>query len=230
MSKILKTLIGILLIPAAIGAGKSFYLLISRIDPASNVLHMFEKGVLTYLLLHVLIIRPVYLYVLGHELVHVLATWLCGGKVLSFNVTPSGGNVATSKTNFFIELSPYFVPFYTLLLGPLFMILKTIKLDIPNMPVIFLFLVGLTLTFHFVMTIEALRLKQADIAKSGFIFSIILIFIGNLIVVMAVFSPFFNDISFVSFLKISTDYSREIYQQLGNKALKLARIVGVWQI
>ena len=108
MLKLFKALIGILLLPVAIAAGKTFYLLISAIDPASNTLHILERGVLCYLLIHVLIMRPTYIYVLGHELVHVVATWLCGGRVVSFNVSPSGGNVATSKTNFFIECSRCF--------------------------------------------------------------------------------------------------------------------------
>jgi hypothetical protein len=228
MLKILKILIGILLLPAAIGAGKAFYILLSSIDPASSALHVLERGVLVYLLFHVLVMRPAYLYVLGHEFVHVLATWLCGGRVVSFNVTPSGGNVATSKTNFFIELSPYFVPLYTLLLGPLLMLLKSLNVNIPNMSGTFLFLVGVTLAFHFVMTVEVLRMQQSDIAKSGFIFSIVLIFIGNLIIIMAVFSPFFDDLSFVKFFKSSAFYSREIYQLLYTKVLKIARIATIW--
>ncbi|MGB2630880.1 MAG: hypothetical protein WBD24_06290 [Candidatus Omnitrophota bacterium] len=228
--RILKTLVGILLLPVAVGTGTAFYVLISSIEPASGSLHILERGVLIYLLVHVFVMRPAYLYVLGHEFVHVLATWLCGGKVLSFNVTPSSGNVVTSKTNFFIELSPYFVPFYTLLLGLIFLVLRSTDIYIPHLSGIFLFLIGVTLAFHFVMTTEVLKVQQSDIAKSGFIFSMVLIFIGNLIIVMAVFSPFFEGISFVDFLKSSVTYSGDIYRQLVEKLLEIVRIVGVWQI
>ncbi|MGB2599034.1 MAG: hypothetical protein WBB86_04665 [Candidatus Omnitrophota bacterium] len=229
MRKILKTIIGILLLPAAVGTAKAFYIFISGISVLSNSLHLLERGVLAYLLLHVLVMRPVYFYVLGHEFVHVLATWLCGGKVVSFNVTPSGGNVVTSKSNFFIELSPYFIPIYTLLMGLLFFVFRKMSLDIPYMSAVFLFSVGVTLAFHFVMTTEVIKLQQSDIAKSGFIFSFVLIFIGNLIVITAVFSPIFESISFVSFLKSSFIYSKGIYQQLGDKVLEIARIVGSWR-
>ena len=230
MLRILKTLIGILLLPVAVGAGKAFYVLISGVGASSSSLHLLEKGVLAYLLLHVLIMRPVFIYVLGHEFVHVLATWLCGGKVVSFNVTPSGGNVATSKTNFFIELSPYFVPIYTLLLGPLFLLFRTLNLDIPHMSNVFLFFVGVTLAFHFVMTTEVMKLQQSDIAKSGFIFSLVLIFIGNLIVIMAVFSPIFANISFMGFLGRSVAYSQDIYHQLYTKILQIISIASSWKV
>ena len=225
--KFLKTLIGILLIPVAIGTGKAFYALISDISLVSNVLRLLERGVLLYLLFHVIVIRPVYIYVLGHEFVHVLATWICGGKVVSFNVAPSGGNVSTSKTNFFIELSPYFVPIYTILLGPVFLLLRATGKTFPHISAVFIFLIGITLAFHFVMTSEVLRMEQMDIARSGFVFSLVIIFVGNLIVVMAVFCPIFDNLSFVSFIKDSALNSAELYRLIYGKALGF---VSTWKV
>ena len=124
----------------------------------------------------------------------------------------------------------FFIPIYTLLLAPIFMILKSIDIYIPYLSGIFLFLIGMTLAFHFVMTTEILKIQQSDIARSGFIFSMILIFIGNLAIVMAVFSPFFESISFVDFCRGAVTYSGDIYRQLVNKLLQLVQIVGVWQI
>ncbi|MFH1856396.1 MAG: hypothetical protein ABH836_04085, partial [Candidatus Omnitrophota bacterium] len=218
--RFLKTLLGILLLPVAVGTALSFYALILDIGFASNMFHLFERGVLIYLLFHVFVARPVYLYVLGHEFVHVLATWLSGGSVVSFNVTPRGGSVVTSKTNFFIELSPYFVPLYTLLIGPAFFILKAAGVQIPFMSAIFVFVVGITLAFHFAMTAEALKLRQSDVGKSGIIFSFVLIFIGNLIVVMAVFCPVFADLSFVGFIKNSWANSWDIYTGIYGKIME----------
>ncbi|MFH1553166.1 MAG: hypothetical protein ABID83_05995 [Candidatus Omnitrophota bacterium] len=190
----------------------AFYAQISGVGSYSSVLNVLEKGVLAYLLFHVLVIRPAYLYVLGHECVHVIATWLCGGKIVSFSVTPSGGSVVTSKTNFFIELSPYFVPIYTILLGPAFLFLRAAGKGSPFLSVVFVFFVGVTLAFHFVMTSEVIRLRQPDIVRSGLIFSLILIFICNLVIIMAVFCPLFDDLSFVSFIKSAWINSAEIYR------------------
>jgi hypothetical protein len=210
-AKFFKTLLGLAMIPVVMGTAKAFHVAISDISVFSGMLRVLERGVLSYLLFHLLIIRPVYLYVLGHECVHVLATWLCGGQVVSFNVTPSGGNVVTSKTNFFIELSPYFVPIYTILLGAIYTLMKAMDRTIPNMSIIFIFLIGVTLAFHFVMTAEVMKMQQSDIAKSGLIFSLVVIFVSNLVVVMAVFSPLFR-ISFVDFIKNSYANSVEYYR------------------
>jgi len=219
-SRFLKTILGILLLPVAVGAAKSFYGAIADIGFDSNLFHLFERGVLVYLVFHIFIAKPVYLYVLGHELTHVAATWISGGSVVSFNVTPRGGSVVTSKTNFFIELSPYFVPIYTLLLGPIFWALKTMGKEPPFMSAVFVFLIGVTLAFHFVMTSEALRLRQSDVGKSGIIFSLVLIFIGNLIVVMAVFCPFFSNLSFIAFIKSTAADSFNIYNGIYTKILE----------
>jgi len=212
--RLFKTIIGLLLIPVAIATARAFYLQISNIGSTfSNSLLILERGVLVYVLFHVLIMRPVSIYVFAHEFVHVIATWLCGGRVESFNMGESGGSVVTSKTNLFIELSPYFVPLYTLLLGPVFLILKATGVDmiIRNLGSIFLFLVGLTLAFHFVMTAEVLKIKQPDIARSGIIFSIVIIFVCNLIITMGVFCPFFQSVSFMAFIKSTATYSVKLY-------------------
>lgn len=211
LSKLFKTLLGVLLLPLAIGAAQAFYVQMSNISLFSGILRVIERGVLAYFALHLMVIRPVYLYVLGHECVHVLATWICGGHVVSFNVSPSGGNVVTSKTNFFIELSPYFVPLYTIFIGAAYVAARSMGMRIPHMSFIFLFLVGFSLAFHFVMTSEALRLKQPDIARSGLLFSFVIIFVGNLLVIMAVFSPLF-DMSFTRFIRDTGINAVEIYR------------------
>ncbi len=228
IAKFFKTLIGLLLIPVAIGTGKAFYSLISNISLFSGTLHILERGVLAYLLFHVLIFRPAYLYVLGHEAVHVLATWLCGGKVVSFNISPSDGNVVTSKSNFFIELSPYFVPLYTILLGPAFLVLRAMGMNGPKVSAVFVFLVGLTLAFHFVMTTEVLKLHQPDIIKSGLVFSLVLIFVFNLVIIMAVFSPIFDNLSFLEFLQQSASNTGELYRDLYSKTLGFVNTLELW--
>lgn len=227
IKRILKTLIGMLLIPVAIGTAQAFYSQVSAISILSGTLRILERGVFVYLIFHVLIMRPVYIYVLGHEFVHVLATWLCGGHVVSFSVTPSGGNVITSKSNFFIELSPYFVPIYTILAGAVFLLLRGMEKISPTMSAIFLFAVGVTLAFHFIMTTEVIKMKQPDIAKSGMVFSFVVIFVINLVVVMAVFAPFFK-LSFVEFIKASGLNSWEIYCLSYNKTLAFVNTYKIW--
>ena len=221
MLKIFRTLIGLLILPVAIGTAKAFGSAISDISFLNGVLHLLERGVLIYVLFHVLVLRPVYIYVLAHEFVHVIATWICGGKIVSFNVRPSGGNVVTSKTNFFIELSPYFVPLYTIIVGMIFAVIRATGKGPVFMSEILLFLIGITLALHLVMTAEALRVQQPDIMKSGVIFSYALIFIGNLIVVIGVFSIIFADVNFMDFIRNAYSSSMEIYRAVYAKILIL---------
>jgi len=221
MLKIFRTLIGLLILPVAIGTAKAFGSAISDISFLNGVLHLLERGVLIYVLFHVLVLRPVYIYVLAHEFVHVIATWICGGKIVSFNVRPSGGNVVTSKTNLFIELSPYFVPLYTIIVGMIFAVIRATGKGPVFMSEILLFLIGITLALHLVMTAEALRVQQPDIMKSGVIFSYALIFIGNLIVVIGVFSIIFADVNFMDFIRNAYSSSMEIYRAVYAKILIL---------
>jgi len=214
----LRTLAGVLLIPAAVGTAIAFYSSMRGIGAEDGVLLVMERGVLCYLLIHAFVMRPVYLYVLGHEFVHVLATWICGGKVERFRVTPSGGSVTTSKTNFFIELSPYFVPIYTIMIAPFFWLLERSANAGTFGPEIFVFLIGFTLAFHFVMTSDALKIRQSDVAKSGILFSAVLIFIANLVIVMAVFGPLFEQLSFVYFIKDAAANSGEMYMRIYDRS------------
>lgn len=227
IKKFFRTLIGIALLPVAFGVAESFYNQISSISIFSSTLHVLERGVLVYLLFHVLIARPAYIYVLGHEVVHVLATWICGGHVVSFNVTPSGGNVITSKTNFFIELSPYFIPVYTILLGFTYILLKGLGKSFPHMPLVFIFFIGVTLAFHFAMTTEVIKMQQPDIVKSGLIFSLIVILVVNLMIVMAVFCPLF-DLSFIKFIKSSVINSGELYISAYSNTLTFVNTHKFW--
>lgn len=225
--RIIRTIFGILLLPLAFAAGKAFFASISSISIYSDSLRLLERGALAYLVFHIFVWRPAYIYVWGHEFVHVIATWICGGKIQDFKVGPEGGGVITSKTNFFIELSPYFVPIYTLLLGPLYLGLKLFSVDIPNLSEIFLFAIGVTLAFHFVMTSEVLRIQQPDILKSGYTFSFVLIFTGNIILTMLVFAPAFG-VSLPGFFVDLYTTGADCYRIAYEKAAEYLGVAQAW--
>jgi len=214
--KIVKYLIGALLIPPAIAFSKTFYLELSRLDYLNVRMHIFIWGIVIYMLMHILLYKPVYLYTLGHESIHAVATWLCGGHITSFHVSNEGGSVSTSKSNFFIELSPYFVPVYTILL---ILVTPFIKSKLANVQILslYMFFLGFTLGMHLIMTAEAIKLRQTDILKSGYIFSFILIFIGNVIIVFLILSIFNSALSFKAYFLKSLICSKNIYLAVWNK-------------
>ncbi|MCA1964795.1 MAG: hypothetical protein LDL31_12700, partial [Prosthecobacter sp.] len=64
--------------------------------------------------------RPVHAYVLGHELSHLVAARAFGGRIFGWSASPSGGYVETDKTNTWITLAPYILPFYSVAVVLLF--------------------------------------------------------------------------------------------------------------
>ena len=160
--------------------------------------------------MHLFLFKPAYLYTLGHEITHVLATWLCGGGVKSFNVSEKGGQVQTTKSNAFINLSPYFVPTYTIILSILYFIIP-LFVKIENLSGIYFFLAGFTLALHLVFTADVLKVKQPDVVNTGYLFSLVMIYIINILLIAFVLSLLFKNISFEEFFYSAYNSSKNIY-------------------
>jgi hypothetical protein len=124
--------------------------------------------------------RPVFLYVLGHELTHAAVVKLCFGTVKRFHATSDGGYIETNKYNFFIALAPYLWPFYSI---PL-LAAWSLSLVIPGVPYfreIFLLGLGFTWMFHLTFTLWMLPKGQTDFRGPGLLFSFTLIYTVNVI-------------------------------------------------
>jgi len=211
VKKILKLLIGILVLPICITASIVLYGEISGIRAVSYLAHKyFLVGIIAYLVIHAVVFKPTYVYILGHELMHVIATWISGGRVTSFRISPQGGSVGTTKSNILIALAPYFFPFYTIVVAVLFFLTKLIfKQDTPYH--IFLFLIGLTLCFHIILTIDFLKIRQTDLLHAGHLFSICLIYIIDVIIIGLIFSLLFDSFLFLEFIRSIYFKSKAVY-------------------
>jgi hypothetical protein len=122
-------------------------------------------------------------YVFGHELTHVLWTWLFGGRVKRFKASATGGHVVVTRINFLITLSPYFFPLYAVLVV---LVLAVGSLFWSWWPyrVWFLLLLGAAYAFHVTLTWHALQTEQTDITDQGYLFSAVVIWLGNLSVLL----------------------------------------------
>lgn len=131
-------------------------------------------------------------YIFGHELTHALAAWSVGGKVLGFKVGESGGHVDLSHSNAFIALAPYCIPIYTLLLIFAYRLLLWLKPG-ARYDSLFPVLVGLTLAFHGLKTIEVIfDRRQPDLAQAGgVVFSLAWIALANGLVVLILLKALF---------------------------------------
>ncbi|MFH1790563.1 MAG: hypothetical protein ABH885_01065 [Candidatus Omnitrophota bacterium] len=216
MNKALKNIIGIVALPVAVGFSKVFCSMLSEVSYISSNMGLFLWGIILYMLMHILFWKPVYLYTLGHEAIHIIATWMCGGHVTSFSITNDGGSVTTSKTNVFIELSPYFVPIYTLVLIFMIPVVRYWFADADFFKYYALIL-GFSLGMHLIMTAEIIKLKQPDIANSGYAFSLTVIYVANLAIIFLVFSILIKELSFTQFVMKGLESSGDIYSRLWDR-------------
>ena len=209
--RVLKLLLGIFIIPVCIGVSAGLYEQISQIKAVSYYHQKyFVMGIVAYLVVHAIVFKPSYLYIFSHELMHAIATFVSGGRVTSFRVSPKGGSVAVTKSNLFIALAPYFFPFYTILITLIFFAAKfLLKSDINYNP--FLFAIGFTLAFHIILTVDFLKIRQTDLMHAGYLCSICLIYMVNIIVIGLIFSLLFSNVTFTEFLQDAYFKSRDIY-------------------
>ena len=201
---LLKTLLGILLLPVCYVTTVTFLGVFANESSAgallihSAPLWFFSTGVVLWVLFFCGFPRPVYVYVLGHELTHALFVYLCLGKVTSFKVDRTGGHIVTNRNNVLISLSPYFFPLYTTLtiigfgVAGLFVDLAAVHpgalffghVSFSWSWVLFL-LIGFTWAFHFTFTAWMITKDQPDLKQNGILFSLTLIYLINLLIISA---------------------------------------------
>jgi len=150
----------------------------------SEAVWMFSAGFILWLPIYFFFPRPIGLYVVGHELTHALFIRLCGGRVGRIHTTREGGYVLTDKNNVLIALSPYFVPFWTLislaLLGT-----AGFFLEIPWFDRLLFFVTGVTWAFHLTFTLSMIRQGQPDIDDNGRFFSLTFVYLSNVLIIAA---------------------------------------------
>lgn len=183
MPKWVKLVIAILLLPACIGAASA----LSRVVSAAGNAHTFWValigGAACWLTVFLLLPKPMLVYVFGHELTHAVWTWLCGGRVKRFKASASGGHVILTKSNFLIALAPYFFPLYAVLVILIFVVGHLIWNWQRLLPW-FHFLTGAAYAFHITLTWHILQTRQSDITDQGYIFSGVVIWLGNILVLL----------------------------------------------
>jgi hypothetical protein len=143
--------------------------------------------------------RPLLMYVFGHELTHAIWVWIMGGRVSQFKVGRDGGHIITDRNNFWIALAPYFFPIYSILAIAVYGALS-LFLDVTPYGRVLYAAIGITWAFHLTFTCWMITKKQSDLTQHGTFFSLVVIYLMNLlllIVMLVIASP---QITFVDFL------------------------------
>lgn len=215
-----KFIITVLSAPFLISASYAFYAGIGGIYSLDENQRFFIIGAVTYLIVHTVLFKPNFIYIFGHEMTHAIATFISFGKVKSFKVSKKGGEVKTTKSNFFISLAPYFFPTYTLIIILAWFIAGKF-MDVNGLIYPFFFAVGFTLVFHFVMTVEFLKVKQPDLIKSGYLFSIALIYMVNVSLAALILNFVFGDFSFKVYANTLYSSGMDIYSGIFKQLFSL---------
>ena len=183
MPKWLKTVLAVLLLPACIGAVSALLRVMRTTGNADTFWVAFIGGAACWLVVFLLLPKPMLIYVFGHELTHALWTWMFGGRVKRFKATANGGHVVVSRTNFLIVLAPYFFPLYAVLVVGVFTV-GHLAFGWARHLVWFHFFLGAAYGFHLTLTAYTLRTRQSDITSQGYVFSAVIIFLGNISVLL----------------------------------------------
>src|SRR5258707_15685925 len=100
MLKWCKTIVAVLLLPLCLGALRALWLVLRSSGQATTIWVAILSGVACWLVIFMLLPKPMWVYVFGHELTHALWTWLFAGRVKKLKVTSKGGHVVVTKNNF----------------------------------------------------------------------------------------------------------------------------------
>ena len=178
MPKWFKFFAGILLLPVCAGAATALWKIVVVSGHADTIRVTTLAGACCWLAIYFILPKPMWIYVLGHELTHALWAWLFGGQVKRLKVTSKGGHVIVTKTNFLIALAPYFFPLYAAIVVAVFVGGHLIW-NWQGFQVWFHLLLGAAYAFHVTLTFHVLQSRQTDITEHGYLFSAVIIFLGN---------------------------------------------------
>jgi hypothetical protein len=178
-----KLIIGLLLLPVCVGGAQTLVRVLAQTGDAQTFWVAALGGAACWWVVYLLLPKPMWVYVVGHELTHVFWTWLFGGRVHKFKASAKGGQIVADRTNFLIALAPYFFPVYAVLVVLIFLGGDLIWNWTHYRPW-FHFPLGAAYAFHVTLTWHILHTRQSDITSQGYLFSAVVIFLGNLSVLI----------------------------------------------
>jgi len=198
-----KSIAGVFLLPLAIVFTETFFGCFSRETLRhsfwrTDEFMFFTLGAAIWLAMFFAFPRPVRIYVFGHELTHAVWVWMMGGRVSKFKVGAEGGHIITDTHNFWIALAPYFYPIYSMLLLAVYGALS-LWTNLAPYNQWFFALLGVTWCFHITFTLWMIPKGQTDLTYHGTFFSLVIIYLMNLVVLALMLIIASNHVSFLGF-------------------------------
>lgn len=192
MVRFIKLIAALCLLPTLVLCGAELLALFRAILGQWKNVALLAGGALVYGVIHYRWYNFSRWYVFGHEFTHALAAFLCGYKVHQISIKKESGFVKMDKTNAWVVLAPYFVPFYTLCFAFVYLI-SGLFVDLKPYSPYMLFAVGFLTAFHLIQTFHTLwETDQPDLKLAGGkIFSLVTILLVNVVVLACVLKILF---------------------------------------
>lgn len=185
----------------------------------SAELVLFSSGLGLWACYYMFFPRPTKVYVFGHELTHAIFVICSGGKVADFKVSDDGGYILSNKTNTWISLSPYFVPIFSIVSLLSLTAVHWWLVPIPYFDRLLFFVTGVTWGFHLTFTLSMIRRGQSDLDENGTFFSLVLIYILNLVQIVGLLVLASKDVTLGSYfdhsLAAAGEFSRMVLRVFG---------------
>ena len=198
-----KFIVALFLVPVCAVLSQTFFTVFTRAAItqrlwAGEEFWFFSLGAILWLIAFFGLPRPLLVYVLGHELTHAVWVLFMGGRVSRFRVGRDGGHIVTDRNNFWIALAPYFFPLYSIIaLGVYGM--ASLFIDVQPYGRLLYAVIGVTWAFHFTFTCWMIPKSQTDLTDQGAFFSLVLIYLMNLLLLSVMLVLASRQISFADF-------------------------------
>jgi hypothetical protein len=198
-----KFVVAIFLLPLCAVLSQTFFTVFARATVtqrlwAGEEFWFFSLGAVLWLIAFFGLPRPMLVYVFGHELTHAFWVLLMGGRVSRFRVSREGGHIVTNRNNFWIALAPYFFPLYSIIVIGTYGALSLFFNAQPYGRLLY-GLIGATWAFHFTFTCWMIPKKQTDLTDQGTFFSLVVIYLMNLLLLSVMLVLASSRITFADF-------------------------------
>ena len=198
-----KFVVALFLLPFCFILSQTFFSVFTRAAVtqrlwAGEEFWFFSLGAVLWLIAFFGLPKPLLIYVYGHELTHAIWVWLMGGKVSDFQVGREGGHIITNRNNFWIALAPYFFPIYSILILAVYGV-ASFFMDLTPYGRFLYALIGATWAFHLTFTVWMIPKSQTDLTTNGTFFSLVVIYLINLLLLSALLVVASPQISFADF-------------------------------
>jgi len=208
-----KFVIAIFLLPLCAMLSQTFFTVFARATItqrlwAGEEFWFFSLGTVLWLIAFFGLPRPMLVYVFGHELTHAVWVLLMGGRVSRFRVGREGGHIVTDRNNFWIALAPYFFPLYSIIVIGAYGVLSLLFNVQPYGRLLY-GLIGVTWAFHFTFTCWMIPKKQTDLTDQGTFFSLVVIYLMNLLLLSVMLVLASSRITF-------SDFGRDLLANASN--------------